>query len=148
MKTFSEKVREARTLRDLNQAQLARLIGVSARTIVSYETSEARPHPATLKKLAEALGVSERYLCDDQVTNPTEGMAREDYMNKTRAMYGAKAAREIDFLMERNSALFAGGEISQEAKDAYFEAVMEAYLACKADARKKYGHGGRGGRNQ
>jgi hypothetical protein len=41
--------------------------------------------------------------------------------------------------MERNVALFAGGSISQEAKDAYFEAVMQAYMESKQAAKVKFG---------
>lgn len=42
-------------------------------------------------------------------------------------------------LLERNAALFAGGELSQEAKDDFFQAVTKAYLLCKEEARKTYG---------
>ena len=45
----------------------------------------------------------------------------------------------MDFLLERQRVFFAGGEISQEAKDAFFEAVMKAYLACKEEAQRKRG---------
>ena len=38
-------------------------------------------------------------------------------------------------------ALFAGGSISEETKDAYFQAVTEAYFACKNAAKEKYGKG-------
>jgi len=33
----------------------------------------------------------------------------------------------------------ACGALDQEAKDAFFEAVMKAYLKCKEEARKTYG---------
>ena len=39
MKSFSEKVRDARVLLNLNQAELGQLVGVSSRTIISYETT-------------------------------------------------------------------------------------------------------------
>ena len=42
-------------------------------------------------------------------------------------------------LLEANAALFAGGELSQDEKDAFFEAVMKAYLTCKEEAREKFG---------
>ena len=45
----------------------------------------------------------------------------------------------MDSLLEQNAALFAGGTLDQEAKDAFFEAVMKAYLTCKEEARKTYG---------
>ena len=38
-----------------------------------------------------------------------------------------------------NTALFAGGELSQEQKDLFFEAVTKAYFACKSGAKEKYG---------
>jgi hypothetical protein len=45
----------------------------------------------------------------------------------------------MDFLLERNAALFAGGTLDQEAKDAFFEAVTKAYWAAKEESRKTYG---------
>ena len=41
--------------------------------------------------------------------------------------------------MEENAALFAGGELSQSEKDAFFEAVMRAYITCKEEAKQKFG---------
>lgn len=139
MMTFSEKVRNARNLLNLNQTELGKLVGVSSRTIVSYETSDAKPRTSTMRKLAEALQVSVDYLKRDEIDDPTYGIEKESYVEQTRELYGEKAAREIDFLMERNVALFAGGSISQDAKDAYFEAVMQAYMESKKAAREKYG---------
>lgn len=45
----------------------------------------------------------------------------------------------MNALLEQNAAFFAGGELSQEAKDDFFQAVMKAYLTCKEEARKTYG---------
>ena len=139
MKTFSEKVREARELLNLTQADLGKLIGVSMRTIVSYETTDSKPRTSTLKKLAEALRVSVDYLSREDIDDPTYGIEKQPYVEEARTKFGAKAATEIDFLMERNVALFAGGSVSQEAKDAYFEAEMNAYMENKKAARKKFG---------
>lgn len=138
MKTFSEKVREARQLLNLSQEELGRLVGVSARAVVAYETTETKPRASTLRKLADTLKVSVDYLKNDGIDDPLYGIEKQPFVDEARALYGSKAAREIDFLMERNAALFAGGEISQEAKDAYFEAVMQAYLECKNKAKEKY----------
>ena len=139
MKDFSQKVRDARTLLKLNQEELGKLIGVSARAIVAYETTATRPRASTLRKLAETLKVSVDYLTNDEIDDPLYGIEKQPFVEETRSLYGDKAAREIDFLMERNAALFAGGELSQDAKDAYFEAVMQAYLECKNKAKQTYG---------
>ncbi len=140
MKTFSQKIREARTLLKLNQEELGKLIGVSTRAVVAYETTYTRPRAATMRKLAQTLQVSVDYLTNDEIDDPLYGIEKQPFVEETRSLYGDKAAREIDFLMERNAALFAGGEISQEAKDAYFEAVMQAYLECKNKARETFGN--------
>ena len=138
MKTFSEKVREARQLLNLSQEELGKLVGVSSRAVVAYETTATKPRATTLRKLADTLNVSVDYLKNDDIDDPLYGIEKQPFVDEARALYGSKAAREIDFLMERNAALFAGGEISQEAKDAYFEAVMQAYLECKNKAKEKY----------
>ena len=59
MTTFGEKVKTRREELQIGQEQLANLIGVSRRTIVPYETGTARPREAKLRKLAEALGVTQ-----------------------------------------------------------------------------------------
>ena len=66
-------------------------------------------------------------------------LEKTEYVEETRERFGSKAAKEIDFLLERNSALFAGGALDQEAKDTFFEAVTKAYWAAKEEARKTYG---------
>jgi len=45
----------------------------------------------------------------------------------------------VEALLAQNAALFAGGTLDQEGKDAFFEAVMKAYLTCKEEAKKTYG---------
>jgi transcriptional regulator with XRE-family HTH domain len=139
MKTFSQKVREARTLLKLSQEKLGILTGVSMRTIITYETTDTRPRPSTVRRLAEALQVSADYLDNDDIDDPMYGIEKKEYVEETRSRYGNKAAKEMDFLLERNAALFAGGSIEQDAKDAFFEALMRAYLTCKEEARKTYG---------
>jgi len=141
MKTFADKVRENRRLTNLTQEELACLIGVSKRSVAAYETGSARPRRAVMARLSDALHVSPEYLLRDDIDDPLYGSASSPYIEDARRRYGAKAAREVEFLLERNSAFFAGGEISQEAKDSYFEAVMKAYLLCKEEAKKTFGRG-------
>lgn len=137
--TFSDKIKRSREVHNLSQQQLADLSGVSKRTIASYESGGAIARPSTMRKLAEVLQVSVDYLRQDDITDPTYGLEKKEYVEEARSRYGAKAAKEMDFLLEKNAALFAGGELSQEAKDAFFEAVMKAYITCKEEAKKTYG---------
>ena len=45
----------------------------------------------------------------------------------------------MEQLLADNAALFAGGELSEEQKDAFFQAVMAAYVKCKEEAKTKFG---------
>ena len=138
MKTFSEKINEAREGLKLNQQQLGEQVGVSKRSIAAYETTDTKPRGNIARKLAAALQVSVDYLLNDEISDPQYGIEKAPYVEEARERLGSKAAKEMDSLLEQNMALFAGGELDQEAKDAFFEAVMKAYLKCKDEARKTY----------
>ncbi|MDR2775958.1 MAG: helix-turn-helix domain-containing protein [Tannerella sp.] len=139
-KPVGEKIEEARELLGLSQRQLGEMVGVSARTIYSYEIKGAKPRPSTLRKLANTLKVSTEYLERDDIDDPLYGMERKEDMDAVREKYGNKTARELDFLLEKNLALFAGGTVSQSAKDEFFQAVMQAYVLSKDRAKEKFGH--------
>lgn len=57
-------LRELREDRLLSQQELAKRAGVSKTTVVNIETGKIRPHPATLRKLADALGVESPALAE------------------------------------------------------------------------------------
>lgn len=137
--TFSDKIKLSRELCNLTQQQLADKVGVSKRTIASYESSGAIARSSTMRKLAKALNVSYDYLTNDDITDPKQGIEKIEYIEEARNQFGNRAAKEVDELLERNAALFAGGELSEDAKDAFFTAVTKAYLECKEQAKKTYG---------
>ncbi|NLW65578.1 MAG: transcriptional regulator [Clostridiales bacterium] len=139
MKTFSDKIKQARSELNLNQQQLADIVGISKRSIAAYETTDTKPRGTVVKKLAKALNVSVDYLFLDEIDDPRYGLERSPYIETVRERYGGRAAAEMEVLLEQNMALFAGGTLDQEAKDAFFEALMKAYLTCKEEARKTYG---------
>ena len=139
MKTFADKVKDARTELGLFQQQLGDMIGVSARSILAYEKGEKKPRRGTMVKLAKALKVSVKYLTDDECENPMEDIEKDSYVEEARGLYGAGGARDMNALLEANAALFAGGELSQDEKDAFFDAVMKAYITCKEEAKAKFG---------
>ena len=142
MKLFSEKVRDARCELGLSQTQLGELVGVSLRTILAYEKGEKQPRQATMLRLAKALKVSVKFLSDDNCKNPVEDIEKDGYIEEARERYGSQGVRDVNKLLEDNAALFAGGELSQDQKDAFFRAVMTAYVTCREEARKKFGHYG------
>ncbi|MBR3639789.1 MAG: helix-turn-helix transcriptional regulator [Clostridia bacterium] len=138
MKSFAEKVKDARTELNLSQAQLAEKTGVSLRAIQTYEQGLKQPRQGVLLKLAKVLNVSVKFLTDDNCENPLEDIEKDGYIAEARERYGTKGARDVDALLADNAALFAGGELSQAQKDAFFDAVMKAYITCKEEAKAKF----------
>ncbi len=140
MKTFSDKLREARRALKLSQQQLADMIGVSARSVIKYEVDGVMPRKAVLSRIADVLKLSIEYLTDNSIGDPNYGLS--DKNDEVYEVVNEKAGRELDFLLQRSSALFAGGELSQEAKDEFFEAVTKSYIRCREVARSKKGYKG------
>jgi len=139
MKTYALKVKEAREISGLSQRELANMVGVSQRAITAYETGVSLPRGTTVRKLAKALKVSVEYLINDEITDPLHGIEKEPFLAEVRERFSGRSVHEADTLLKQNIALFAGGELTQEAKDAFFESVMRAYLSCKEEAKTIYG---------
>jgi transcriptional regulator with XRE-family HTH domain len=59
---FSQRVASLREQQDLTQAELGRVVGVSGTCIWNWEGANTYPRPATLKRLAQALGTTPSFL--------------------------------------------------------------------------------------
>jgi transcriptional regulator with XRE-family HTH domain len=69
-KKFRERLREWRLKRDLTQEELARKAGVPTISVSHFETGHRFPNAESLRRLADALGVSADYLLG-RVKEPT-----------------------------------------------------------------------------
>ena len=136
--TFGEKLLKARLALNLSQTELAEKVGVSERSIYSYEQTGTSPRAAVVAKLAEALNVTVAYLMNADETDRMKNIDEELFLANTKSEYGYKGAREAQAVLDRASALFAGGELNDEAKDIFFQSLMEVYLESKAEAREKF----------
>ncbi len=139
MKSFPEKVKEQRGQLGISQKELAERAAIGIRTITAYERGECFPQAAQLYKLARALDVSTEYLKDDRILDPTFGLERMDMVEEARHVLGTTDALSVEELLRQNRALFAGGTLSESAKDDYFQALLMAYSDCKREAKTKYG---------
>ena len=131
--TIGTKIAQRRKEMHCSQQKLADMCGVTKRTIASYETDGRAPRDSTLKKLAAALGCSIDYLSNDDKHEFSEPTKEERFLTNIRELYGRETADELEHLIHRSAALFAGGKLSQEAIDKYYEALTNAYMACKED---------------
>ena len=141
--TFGEKLKNTRIAQNLSQIELAEMAGVTERTIYSYEQTGTFPKTTVLKKLAEALGVTVSYLVDDGEGGPHENISEESFIASARNEFGHRGALEAQAIVTRASALFAGGELDDAAKDIFFQSLMEVYFESKAEAREKFSPGKR-----
>ncbi|MFM7853879.1 MAG: helix-turn-helix domain-containing protein [Flammeovirgaceae bacterium] len=59
---MGDRIKDLRKQKDLSQSELADKVGISYAQIGRYETKGAQPPAETLKKIADALGVSPDFL--------------------------------------------------------------------------------------
>lgn len=135
---FGEKIKAARLALDLSQAELAQMTGITERSLYSYEQNDTIPRTSNLKKLAQALGVSLSYLMEESESDTQSDINEEIFLANVKNEYGSRGAKEASEVLSRASALFAGGELDDEAKEIFFQSLMEVYLDSKAEARSKF----------
>jgi len=136
--TFGEKLQNARLKLNLSQIELGEKVGVSERSIYSYEQTGVFPRKNILKNLAEELGVSVAYLCEEDETDRYKNIDENYFLEEAKRKFGIKGAREAQEIITRVSALFAGGELGDEAKEIFHQSLMEVYFESKSEAREKF----------
>lgn len=124
---FNERLKKIREKRDMTQAQLAKLSGISSRMIQKYESGGSRPRYDAAEKLARALEVPISELLGES----------EIMIAQAREKYGSKGARQAEDLMNEVTGLFAGGELAEEDMDVMMKAFQDAYWLAK-EKNKKY----------
>ncbi len=124
---FSDRLREKRLEANLTQSDLAKIAGVSTRTIQNYELGDRQPsNMVVVQKIADALHTTTEYLLGSSI-----------YTVETHERDGANAARDIEELVEEVTGLFAGGELSEDALEGAMKALNNAYWIAK-EKNKKY----------
>jgi transcriptional regulator with XRE-family HTH domain len=125
---FKERLKEKRGEANLTQAKLAKIAGVSTRTIQNYELGSRKPYQIeVVQKIADALNTTTEYLLG------SSGIIVAEAHEKG----GAKAARDIDELVSEVTGMFAGGSLSEEALEGAMKALNDAYWIAK-EKNKKY----------
>ena len=139
MERFPEKLKNARKAKGLSQTELADQVCLTSKSINNYERGYMKPRVGTVYLLAHVLEVSVKYLTDDNCDDPLEDIEQDSIILDVKDTYGLKGAKAIKKMMQQSVALFAGGDISEDEKEVYFQALMQAYLNNKKKAQKKFG---------
>jgi len=126
---FAEKLSNARKKAGLTQEELALLIGLSRKAVNNYEIGKTYPRTReAYKKLADALKLDVNYLLTED----------EEFIANASELYGSRGAKQAQVLIESAQGLFAGGDLSDNDKDAVMRALQEAYWMAKQDNIERY----------
>ena len=118
MKTTGDRIFELRKQKGYSREALAKLCGVSSKSIQNYENGSRVPIIDNIKKIATVLETSVDYLIKGvEVDLSTEALTQE----------------EMEEIKERTYALFAGGKLSEEAKLKFLQELQDIYI----DARRR-----------
>ena len=141
---FGEKVRQARLSRNLSQAELSEKTGLSIRSLYTYEQKNVIPRSEYLVRIAEALEVSTIWLLSDlEAGDSSDEYGTGPFLETVRDNYGQSSVMEANQPLERVGALFAGGELDDDDKEAFIRSVMEVYLESKAESPRQFSKGER-----
>ena len=116
--TFGEKVRSLRKEKKMSQQELASRVGVSYRTIRSWEVEGRFPKQNVLyQKLADALQCDVSYLMSEN----------EAFITEASEQFGNRGARQAQQILE---------QAADEDKIAFMDEIQSLYLDSKRRAKK------------
>ena len=116
MDTYGDRLKIARKKKNLTRVQLAKLCGITDKTIQNYESGRITPNRIdTSQRSAEVLDVTVDYLVngEPEETEPTKA--------------------DIEAVLAQTSALFAGGKLSEDEQLEFINELQTIYL----DARRR-----------
>lgn len=124
---FAEKIRILRIQQGKTQQAAADGIHVSLRTYVSYEQEGRYPRNREIyDRMAAYFGVEKNYLMAED----------ESFVTQASEQFGSRGKQQAEALVAELTGLFAGGELSENDRDAVMIALQKAYFDCKEDNQK------------
>ncbi|MCL2343197.1 MAG: helix-turn-helix domain-containing protein [Firmicutes bacterium] len=124
---FGDKVKTLRIQRKMTQEDLAKAVGVSTRTIINYEQYDRYPRNRGIySKLAETLETSVDTLLTEN----------EEFLSEAYEKYGRRGEIQAQSILDQASALFAGGDLSEDDELAFVHEIQQLYLDSKQRAKK------------
>ncbi len=127
MSNLGEKLKRLRAERHLSQQEVADAIRVTRGTYLSYENGQRHPRNRKgYEKLAKFYNVDVEYLYGND----------ELFLDAVSGEYNSRARRQAEVLVENVKGMFAGGDISEDDKDAVMQAIQAAYWEAKKAAKK------------
>lgn len=126
---FGAKLRAYRMAKEMSQKDFANFLGIPFRTYQNYEIGRRYPRNMdVVNKMASRLGITTEDLLG----------ASGGYVVEAGEKGDSRDQRRLNQMVTQLSALFAGGEIDQDSKDAAMAALNEVYWKHKQENRQRY----------
>lgn len=132
--TIGEKVKALRLSKKITLAALSRLTGLSDRAIRYIENNERQPSIDAIKRLSSALGVGTDFFMDDALFS--QEMSKEEVLADAKKKYGSRGKAQAIRIYEQTQALFAGGQLNEEDRDAFRSLMLDLFFETKEEAKK------------
>lgn len=132
--TNGDKIKALRTAQHMSMAELARRASMSDRAIRYIESNQREPSVEAIQKIAAALGVTTDYFMDEATFQ--QELNDDLFYADVRKKYGSRGVAQAKKIKEQTTALFAGGELSEEDQAAFIKEMEALFLDAKADAKK------------
>jgi len=126
--TFAKRLKILRLKAGVTQQALSEAMGVTQRTIASYEAGNTYPNFEQLPKIARFFGIPVDTLMTDE----------ESFIAEAHEHNGRKGAKQAAALVDEVVGLFAGGRMTEEDRDAAMRAIQNAYWVAKEESKRKY----------
>lgn len=134
---IGDKIKAARKKAGITQKELAEAVHVTQRCIQYYEGNIRKPqNTEIIIKLAAALNVDVNYFLSEKELE----LMRENelFIGEAESQFGKTGKAQAQNLIENAQALFAGGDLEEEDKEAFFQAITEIYFdSKKTNAKRK-----------
>ena len=124
---FKERLAKLRRLSGMTQAELAKELGITLRSVQNYELGARYPKTETIERIANIFGVDQNALISDE----------EYFIVEAKQKRGKRGQESAERLIRNANALFAGGDLSDEDKKNVFPALQKAYNM-STEINKKY----------
>ena len=132
--TNGDKIKALRTAQHMSMAELARRASMSDRAIRYIESNQREPSVDAIQKIAAALGVTTDYFMDEATFQ--QELNDDLFYADVRKKYGSRGVAQAKKIKEQTTALFAGGELSEEDQAAFIKEMEALFLDAKANAKK------------
>ncbi len=132
--TIGDKVKFLRQTKNMTMAALSRASGLSDRAIRYIENNERTPGVDAIRKLAAALDVGTEYFIEEDTFQ--QELHKEEVLAQAKEKYGSRGMAQARQVYESARALYAGGRLNEEERDAFRDLMLEMFFDSKEEAKK------------